>query len=870
MAAATHFDTVQKIYIAFYQRPADPAGLKYWAERIDQAGGDAQAVVSAFATSPEAVALYGTIDDTTIGSVIDKIYDALFNTTPDDAGKKFYVDGFKAGTFTAGTIALNVLNGATGDDAVAIANKLQVSNEFTQQIDGRPLNDPYFGAGTKFNVTYAGDADAQAARDLLKTVTFSPASVLDPAEVTAQIIAKIADPTDPIVNKGSAFTLTTGADMATANQFDAPTVVTQVGAQIDTLQSTDKLTGTGDNPTLNAILSTNVIATPTLSGIETINVQAQVGARTLNLSKAVGVKALNVDSSQQSLTVQGVTSLVNVSVANGADVGPTEMDTLIQFADSVVTGAADTAKVTLTNNGSALVASDQFINLRGTSAGGFETLEITATGANRIAEILSDVGVGLDVGAGATNSVRTIKVDGEGSLRVQNALTSTTTFDASANKGGVNVTLDNAGDITVTGGEGNDTFNLGANLTNTDKVDGGAGRDTVSVSAGTGLGVGNKVSNVEILRVNGAATSFTFDNDDITTIDAIVHNVAGGVGMTYQDMAVAAAADATKGLTILDAGNLVYNLKGVGGLGSSDQGLYTTIGSSSAASALQTAGGVATGTLGTDASSLTLDVKAFGGQTALGTGIITADRATSITIKGGAATEAFTIAGIAATNLVLNSIDASTFAGNLTVAGTGGAQAIKGGSGNDVLGTGGRAAFTGAELGDILSGGAGNDTFTFAVTDSTSDTAGVTDVNGGVSGAFTAAQKALFTQITDLNLGGATAATQVDLLDLTAVNGAFTGATTVVVNAGAATALAGVNFGTAVNAVLADLAGLGALAASLPVGTTAVAGLFTWGGETFLIATHDIGDATAGYTAGEDIIINITGVTGTLDAADFV
>ena len=124
MAAASYFDTVQKIYIAFYQRPADPAGLKYWAQRIDDAGGDAASVVTAFATSAEAVALYGTIDATTIGGVIDSIYMALFNVAPDAAGKQFYVDGFTAGTFTAGTIALNILNGAQNDDAVAIANKL--------------------------------------------------------------------------------------------------------------------------------------------------------------------------------------------------------------------------------------------------------------------------------------------------------------------------------------------------------------------------------------------------------------------------------------------------------------------------------------------------------------------------------------------------------------------------------------------------------------------------------------------------------------------------------------------------------------------------------------------------------------------------
>jgi len=314
----------------------------------------------------------------------------------------------------------------------------------------------------------------------------------------------------------------------------------------------------------------------------------------------------------------------------------------------------------------------------------------------------------------------------------------------------VNVTLNNAGNVTATGGIGNDTFNLQNTLTNTDKIDGGDGRDTLRVSAGNaGLTVGNQVSKIEILRVDGAAT-FTFDNDDITSIDTIVHNTTGA--MTYQDMATANAADATKGLTILDVGNVTYNLKGVGGLGSTNQGLYVKVGSTSLADAavLQTAGGnagAATGTLSTDGSSLTLDVQAFNGQTATGTGAITANNITSLTIKGGATGEAFAVGAVTNGSGLLTSIDGSGFAGNLTVAGTAVAQLIKGGSGNDVLSTGGRGIAT--TNGDVLTGGAGNDTFIFDPTDSTAAVP-----NATVGGAFTATQKALFTQITDLNLGG--------------------------------------------------------------------------------------------------------------------
>jgi len=84
-----------------------------------------------------------------------------------------------------------------------------------------------------------------------------------------------------------------------------------------------------------------------------------------------------------------------------------------------------------------------------------------------------------------------------------------------------------------------------------------------------------------------------------------------------------------------------------------------------------------------------------------------------------------------------------------------------------------------------------------------------------------------------------------------------------VVNGGAATALTGVNLGTAVNALVNS----GILASAAGVVT---AGLFTWGGETFLIASE--GTTTTdnfGAVAGSDIIIKVTGVTGTLDASDF-
>src|SRR5690606_34992345 len=89
MAISDHFDTVQEIYIGFYQRPADPAGLRYWSEQIEAAGGDAAAVIDAFANSEEAGDVHGDINQDTIGGVIDAIYNALFDRAPEPAGKAY-------------------------------------------------------------------------------------------------------------------------------------------------------------------------------------------------------------------------------------------------------------------------------------------------------------------------------------------------------------------------------------------------------------------------------------------------------------------------------------------------------------------------------------------------------------------------------------------------------------------------------------------------------------------------------------------------------------------------------------------------------------------------------------------------------------
>lgn len=139
---------VQEIFIAYYQRPADPAGLGWWSQQLAAAGGNLNDIIDAFANSRESSDLYGEITPQNIREVINSIYQALFNRDADQAGLDFYANGFNQGDFTPGTIVLNILDGAQNEDAVAIAHKLYASKLLTRNISpslggaafSRPLN----------------------------------------------------------------------------------------------------------------------------------------------------------------------------------------------------------------------------------------------------------------------------------------------------------------------------------------------------------------------------------------------------------------------------------------------------------------------------------------------------------------------------------------------------------------------------------------------------------------------------------------------------------------------------------------------------------------------------------------------------------
>lgn len=609
--------------------------------------------------------------------------------------------------------------------------------------------------------------------------------------------------------------------------------------------------------TLNA---TEAATKPTLNNVETINLTS-IAASIFDAANSTGIKQIGSVDSSANLTIRNLADIPTVVVKNTA----AGVHTQVQVANSKVSGTSDAVTVKVDNVGRGATAGNtQILNVRGETAGGFETLNIVSEGgASRFANVGSDPTVGI--GAAPTNAgstLKTVNVSGTANLRIDNALLNVTTINAKDFEGNLRVTVDNV-NATVTGGKGNDYFNFAGTLSNLDKVDGGDGRDTIAVTANTGLGDGNQITNVEILRNDGAAAATTFDMSKVASFDAVVH--ATGNTATYNNLSKAGAADAAKGVTQLDAGAITVNVKDANGLGSNSDVLQIKVGEATQAATF-VAGAVTTAAI----EKIVVDVKDAGANTATAGGaFLTADAALqSVEFKGGSLGVAFIAGAVTGSGAALTNIDGSAFIGDLTVAGNAFSQVIKGGSGNDTLSTGGRPAFAAGTVADVLTGGAGGDTFTFSTAGATADTiltgANLTTIDAPA--AVAATNRGEIVTITDLNLGGANAGTAVDKVTFTGAGAIDAAGTIVIVNGGAPTALTGADLGAAVNALVTT----GVLGGTAAAGTARF-GLFTWAGDTYLIGAEatNVGD-NFGAIAGADIIIKVTGVTGTLDVSDIV
>lgn len=459
MAASTYFAQVQQLYIAYFGRPADPVGQSYWATQIDAANGSIASVIAGFSASTESAALFGN------KSTIDKvtaIYQNAFGRAPEPAGLAYWVAQLDSGKVSQAQASWTIQQSAGPGDAAAVQNKLTAAQAFTAQIDTTAEIQGYQGA----------DA-AASARAFLAAVTQDNATAT--AAVNGAAAAVVAATAVGVV--GTTFTLTTGLDNLTGDNGNN----TFIG-DATTISAADQINGGAGTDTLNVFGAGATQVLPTLNSVERLVLTNPTAALTnLDVTNVAGLTDVVLkNGTSGSLITAGASTTVTFDGGTAAAQGVDTTATATAATVGLTNGATVTA---LTVNGAAVKTLN--IASNGSAANTIGTLDGTAA-------------------AGLANS--TLNITGTQKLTVTTALdTDFTTVNASANTGGVSVAF-GANNVTVTGGAGNDSFNFGTNLTVADKVDGGAGIDTVSVADLTATTVAglNAVKSVETVELTGA------------------------------------------------------------------------------------------------------------------------------------------------------------------------------------------------------------------------------------------------------------------------------------------------------------------------------------------------------------------------------
>jgi len=208
--ATTYYNDLQKLYVAYFNRPGDPAGLAYWEGVVEAAKGSTAAVSASFAASNEYKAAYAGMAN---GDIIDAVYKNLFGHAADADGKKYWTDLLDAKKITIDNAVTQIAGGALGTDLVAYNSKVTAAAAFTAAVDTDAEK-----AG------YSGDAANKLAKAFLSGVTDSVSLA------TATAPAALNTTVGNVVAAGTAFTVASAmSNMGSANSALKAFLVTADG-----------------------------------------------------------------------------------------------------------------------------------------------------------------------------------------------------------------------------------------------------------------------------------------------------------------------------------------------------------------------------------------------------------------------------------------------------------------------------------------------------------------------------------------------------------------------------------------------------------------------------------------------------------------
>ena len=753
---------IQQLYVAYFGRPADPAGLDYW-------------VSTGISTKDFAAAMYAQPEFQQVNAnlpVIDQVnalYLNLFGRNGDTEGLLYWTQQINTGKLTLASIANDLIFAANNNPSVQ------------SQLDKTALNNK-----TATAIAYTGDVRETSASLIAYNATSTTPWVTGPqftsavtylatvtqTAPTAAAIQASVDAMTAISPAGQTFTLTTNADTATATNFVG--VASDNGA---TFQVFDTLTGTSattDTLTLTLSgLAANSVPVATVTGVENINVRNASGnAQTIALNNFVGATNITSNRSINAMTVTGMTAGQSLTIqGDGSTINSTMANTYANSVTSAtmnlvggVTGGAitQTAAGLTTQIINSTLAANTVGAIALSGAATVTSLTINAATALTTGNITNFGGTAasITISGAATNSTTNLNTASVNLGVIENATVKT--INASGlTAGGVNFAMSSNTGLVVTGGNGNDIIATGAALSSSGSANAGAGTaDRLILSADANINttaIGARYSNFEVVELTAGRT---FDMDNLAannTINGL--RLAGSATVTNINAATAS------NITILANSTPSLGIKNATDVGQIDTVNITVSDEATAVAVITLTTPVLTGVeklnlIATDSTTITAMTSAASvdaltitgaGNTNITTGAVATVLNSAVNASAGTGT--FTYTAAATTGVNGQAITGSATKVN-NIVGTANADIILGGSAADAI-TNVTTGVT-ASAGDVITGGAGFDTFT---------------LHGSIASAALTASANTTTRIVDFVVG--TSTTTTDFLSLSATFGNY-------------------------------------------------------------------------------------------------
>lgn len=272
-----HVAAVQELYVAYFNRPADTAGLEYWTNVVEAQKGDTTAVSAAFAAETEYKSEYpATMSN---ADIVNKVYLNLFGRPAEDAGKAYWADLLDKKAITIDKVVAQIADGARGTDAEAYENKVLAATSFTSALD-----QAYEANG------YRGAAANTAAKAFISGVTTDAS--LEAAIAPAALSASVAK----VVAAGTPFSLNFGLQALDAAEAAKKAFLVEADGDDDAETSALETDITGA-VTTTATAVDNLVAgnyVGASAGVQAALLSAQIALNNATLADAqAGVTAAN-------------------------------------------------------------------------------------------------------------------------------------------------------------------------------------------------------------------------------------------------------------------------------------------------------------------------------------------------------------------------------------------------------------------------------------------------------------------------------------------------------------------------------------------------------------------------------------------------